>query len=144
MAKWAQGKYVIKNPAKYIGTNVPKYRSGWELTVMRFFDQNSNVIQWASESIQIPYRNPLTSKQTIYIPDFFVVYRTKDGLIKAELIEVKPLKQTTLYEAGKNRRDQAAVIVNQAKWQAAHFYCKRIGITFRVITESDIFKNGIT
>jgi hypothetical protein len=142
MAKWAQGKYVLKNPAKYIGSNVPKYRSGWELTFMMFCDNNDKVLQWASESITIPYRNPLTGKSTIYVPDFFIIYEDKFGKKAAELIEIKPKKQTLIEEKVTNARDKAAVVVNHAKWHAANNWCKKQGITFRVITEDQLFHNG--
>jgi hypothetical protein len=76
------------------------------------------------------------------VPDFLIVYVDKSGLQKAELIEVKPLKQTTLQEAGRSKSAQVAAIINQAKWQSANAWCKKMGITFRVITENDIFRNG--
>lgn len=142
MSKFAQGIYEIKNPEKYLGTKKPRYRSGWELTFMMFCDNNKSVLNWASESIQIPYRNPITGKHTVYIPDFFVVYQNKHRQQVAELVEIKPKKQTTLQEAGKSRSAQMAAILNQAKWQAAGAYCKRMGITFRVITEDQLFHNG--
>lgn len=50
MANFAQGKYQVKNKGKYIGTNVPRYRSGWELTFMMFCDNHDSIISWASES----------------------------------------------------------------------------------------------
>jgi len=34
------------------------------------------------------------------------------------------------------------VAINYAKWASATAWCKRQGITFRVITEDDMFKNG--
>lgn len=142
MGKWAQGIYEVKNPQKYIGKTKPRYRSGWELTFMMFADNNDKIIQWASESIHIPYRNPLTGKQTIYVPDFFIVYQNKRGKTIAELVEIKPKKQTLIEEKVTNARDRAAVAVNHAKWIAANQWCKRNGITFRVITEDDIFING--
>jgi hypothetical protein len=142
MAKFAQGVFTPKNPQKYVGLGKPRYRSGWEMTFMMFCDNNDHVLQWASESVKIPYRNPLTGKQTIYVPDFLVVYQNKTGRQVAELIEIKPLKQTSLQEAGRSRQAQAAAIVNQAKWEAAQNWCRRVGITFRVITEADIFRNG--
>lgn len=140
MAKWAQGLYVVKNQQKYIGNKVPKYRSGWELRVMMFLDENSHVTHWASEAISIPYRNPLTGKQSMYIPDFFVVYENKFHAVKAEIIEVKPKSQTSLKEA-KTKHDQAHAIVNQAKFAAATAYCKHHGYVFRVISEDSIFAN---
>lgn len=141
MAKWAQGIYEVKNPQKYVGTKKPRYRSGWEMAFMRFCDENRNVVQWASESIQIPYRNPFTGKQTIYVPDFLVVYQDKTGQTIAEMIEIKPKKQT-LIESRASNRDRAVVALNHAKWAAAGAYCKRLGINFRVITEDDLFRNG--
>lgn len=140
MSRWAQGTYEPKNPHKYVGKHKPRYRSGWELRVMMFLDENKHIINWASESIQIPYKNPLTGKQTVYIPDFFVLYEDKDRLVKAEIIEVKPKSQTSLQEA-RTREDQAHAIVNQAKFMAANAYCKRAGLTFRVISEDSIFMN---
>lgn len=142
MGKWAQGIYEVKNPQKYIGKTKPRYRSGWELTFMMFADNNDKILQWASESIHIPYRNPLSGKQTIYVPDFFIVYQNKYGNKIAELIEIKPKKQTLIEEKVTNARDRAAVVVNHAKWAAANLWCKRNGISFRVITENDIFING--
>lgn len=142
MGKWAQGIYEVKNPQKYIGKSKPRYRSGWELTFMMFADNNNKILQWASESIHIPYRNPLTGKQTIYVPDFFIIYQNKRGQKVAELVEIKPKKQTLIEEKVTNARDRAAVAVNHAKWAAANQWCKRNGISFRVITEDDIFING--
>jgi hypothetical protein len=66
---------------------------------MMFLDQNKHIIRWASESIRIPYRNPITGKQSIYVPDFFVVYENKFHTVQAEIIEVKPKSQTSLAEA---------------------------------------------
>jgi hypothetical protein len=108
---------------------------------MMFCDNNDKVLQWASESIQIPYRNPLTGKQTIYVPDFMVVYQSK-GKKVAEMIEIKPKKQTMITEKVKSARDRAAVAVNHAKWAAANAWCARAGIKFRVVTEDDIFYSG--
>ena len=143
MAKWAQGIYEIKNPEKYVGLGKPRYRSGWELTFMMFCDNNKNVVQWASESIRIPYRNPLTGKQTVYVPDFLVVYRDKHGRQIAEMVEIKPAKEALLENNKRpSQRTRAVIAVNHAKWQAAHAFCKRAGITFRVITENDLFRNG--
>ena len=140
--KYAQGKFEPKNPAKYVGNKTPTYRSGWEFTFMKFCDENPYIQQWASEAIKIPYRNPLTGKQTIYVPDFFIVYADRSGAQKAELIEVKPANQTLKEKLGKSRHNQAHWIINQAKWEAARAWCKQNKITFRIVTEQDIFHQG--
>lgn len=141
MSKFANGFYTVKNPTKYVGKNTPKYRSGWEHAFMRFCDTNDNIIQWASESISIPYRNPITGKQSIYVPDFLIMYRDKNNQVKAELIEIKPKKQSVI-ESKQSARDRAVVAVNYAKWDQAVKWCKRNGLAFRVVTEDDIFRNG--
>ena len=77
MSKFAQGPYTVKNAAKYVGKGTPRYRSGWEHAFMRFLDNNDHVVNWASESLSIPYRNPVTGKQSMYVPDFLITYRNK-------------------------------------------------------------------
>jgi hypothetical protein len=142
MSKYAQGQFQIKNPEKYVGLKTPTYRSSWEFVFMQFLDNNPSVVQWASEAIRINYRNPLTNKNTIYVPDFLMVYVDAAGQQHAEVIEVKPTKETSLQEAGKSPRAQAAAIINMAKWEAARAWCRSQGLTFRVITENEIFHQG--
>lgn len=141
MSKWAQGVYQVLNAHKYVGNGLPRYRSGWEHSFMRFLDENENILQWASESIRIPYRHPITGKMTSYIPDFLITYRTKNSTVKAELIEIKPSGQSMMSE-GQNPRERAVVAVNYAKWDAATKWAKQNGLTFRVITENQMFHNG--
>ena len=133
MAKnYAQGFYTILNPEKYVGKGTPKYRSGWELTFMRFCDNHPSVVSWASENVRITYRNPFTGRDTFYVPDFFVVYQ-KDGVRKAELIEIKPKGQAVM-EMARSQQEKAAVALNMCKWAAARIWCKQMGATLRVLT----------
>lgn len=136
-----QGIFTPKNPQKYVGRGSIKYRSSWEFHAMNFFDLHEGIIQWASESIHIPYRNPFTGKNTIYVPDFFLIYCDKDGKQHAELVEIKPSKEMMM-ENARSLRDKAAVALNQAKWSAANAFCKAHGIKFRIITEKDLFFQG--
>jgi hypothetical protein len=140
--KFSQGAYTVKNPEKYIGLNSPRYRSSWELTFMTFCDNNPSVHQWSSESIKIPYKDPLTGKNTIYVPDFLIVYMDKNHKKHAELIEIKPANQTILEKVGKNKFNQSQYVKNLAKWAAASNWCKNNGVKFRVINEQDIFHTG--
>ena len=138
--KYANGLYSLKNPQKYSGNKNPRYRSAWEHAFMRFCDNHPSVVNWASEAVQIPYRNPLTGKGTIYVPDYIVVYQTKGRKI-AELVEVKPKSQTVLTE--KTRQgEKLSIAINHAKWEAAAKWAKHKGLRFRVVTEDDIFHNG--
>ena len=141
MANFRQGVYTVRNPGKYVGKGTPRYRSGWEHAFFKFCDSNDAVLQWASESIAIPYRNPITGKSSQYIPDILMTYRTRGNQVRAELIEIKPRKQSVIEEK-MSSRDRAVVAVNYAKWAAAQKWAKNNGLIFRVITEDDMFKNG--
>jgi len=141
MANFRQGTYTVRNRQKYVGKGEPRYRSGWEMTFMMFLDSNDNVVNWASEAVRIPYRNPLTGKQTMYVPDFLVTYKGPNNTLKAELIEIKPKKQS-LIESKMNQRDASIVAQNYAKWDAATKWARANGLMFRVITEQDIFRQG--
>lgn len=140
--KFSQGLYKIKNPEKYVGSRSPIYRSGWEFTVMTFCDNNPAIEQWSSEPVKIPYRDPLTGKNTVYVPDFLVVYQDRNQKKHVELWEIKPAKQAIKERVGKNPYDQAQFVKNQAKWASASNWCKNQGIKFRIISENDIFHNG--
>jgi len=138
MSKYSQDEFVPKNPQKLVGNARPFYRSSWELRVMMLLDQHPNVINWASESITIPYKSPLDGKMHRYIPDFLIVYKDKTGKERAELVEVKPAKEA-IAENAKSKRDRTALLLNTAKWGAAMMYCKKNGLTFRILTEDQIF-----
>ncbi len=142
MSRFARGKFVPTRPAKYVGNKSPTYRSSWEWAFMKFCDNNDNILKWASEAVQIPYRDPLTNRNTVYIPDFFIQYIDKDGRMLTELIEVKPANQTLLEKVGRNKNNQMQYVKNQAKWQAAQAWCKSQGIKIRVLNETDLFANG--
>jgi hypothetical protein len=141
MSKYSQGKYQIKNPDKYVGKGTPTFRSSWEHVFMSFCDNNPNILKWASEPIRINYKNPFTGKNTIYVPDFLIYYIDRSGNHSADVIEVKPKKETNLGEA-KSRRDQAYTVLNMAKWEAAKAWCKQKGLNFKIVTEEQIFHQG--
>ena len=138
MPKYHQSKFTPKNPDKYVGTYPIVARSSWELAVMRMADSHPNIINWASESIKIPYYNPISRKQSIYVPDFLFVYEDMNGVRHSELIEVKPASQSSLKEA-KTKSDKIALAINAYKWKAAEVFCKRHGLKFRVVTEDHLF-----
>jgi hypothetical protein len=140
--KFSQGVYTVQNTEKYIGAGSPRYRSSWELTFMSFCDNNPSVHQWASESIKIPYKDPLSGRNTIYVPDFLIVYLDKNHKKHAEIVEIKPASQQIFERVGKNKYNQAQYVKNMAKWAAASNWCKNNGMKFRVINEEDIYHTG--
>jgi hypothetical protein len=142
MSKWMNGEFKPKNMAKYAGGKKILYRSSWEAHFMQFLDNNPSVTLWASEPIRIPYRNPFTGKQSSYVPDFLIEYIDAKGKKHVELIEIKPSSQMTLEAAGKSKTNKASAILNQEKWMAAQAFCKAQGITFKVLSEKDLFHQG--
>jgi len=140
MSKYASGKYQVKNPEKYMGKRLPNYRSSWEYTFMSFCDNNPAVLNWVSEGIKIPYFNPVSGKQTVYVPDFLVVYVDANQRQHTELVEIKPSKEATM-ESARSYRDKLMVAMNMAKWAAADSWARANNMRFRVVTEFDIFKN---
>lgn len=139
----AKGPFTMKNPQKYFGGSPDKvtYRSSWEWTMMRYFDDHPDIIGWSSETCSIPYFNPLANRQTVYVPDFVIVYSDKNGRKYAAMIEVKPAKEVPGYPIkGKlTQKDRLAQALNEVKWQAARMFCRKRNIQFQVMTENEIY-----
>lgn len=137
---FSSGTYTPKNMDKYIGKLPIKYRSSWELHFCRFCDDHSSIISWAYESMKIPYFNPVKNRQSIYIPDFYIEYKNKKGMIMQEIVEIKPHGQAVLNEnKRKNKKNIFMIKTNHAKWAAAKKWCDLRGYKFRVITEKNMF-----
>jgi hypothetical protein len=104
-----------------------KYRSGWELKVMVYLDENPDVESWSYEKTVIEYVSNVRSKKIRkYYPDFLVKY--KDG--RSELIEVKP----------KRKLEQLTV---KKKMTAAMLWCSERGMSYRIMTEVQLKELGL-
>lgn len=100
------------------------YRSGWELTYMKWLDANDDVKSYEYESIVIAYISNMRScKVRKYFPDIFVHFQ--DG--KNVLVEIKP----------KRKLLNPTVIKKQL---AAEQWCKENNATYELVTE-DTIKN---
>ena len=139
-----RGKYYPSFPRKYKGdpTNII-YRSLWERKFMVYCDKNTNILEWGSEEIALPYISPHDSRVHRYFPDFYIKVQENTGKIKRYLIEVKPLKQTTKPKKPKRQtkgyiREAFEYARNQAKWKAAREYCADRMWEFKVITEKEL------
>jgi hypothetical protein len=138
-----KGWFRPKNPKKYKGdaTNVV-YRSNWELRVMKHFDEDPNVLWWASEELVIPYRSPVDQRMHRYFPDFIAHVKQKTGKEKTIVIEIKPERQTKKpIQKRQTKRfleEAATYAINQEKWRAADIFCQKEGWDFMVLTEKDL------
>lgn len=110
---------------------------------MKYLDENTNILQWASEEIAIPYRSPVDNRMHRYFPDFIVLAKTSDGGTKTMMLEVKPKNQTVepKVQSKRTKRYLTEVMtwgVNQAKWEAAREYCLDRNWEFKLITEDQL------
>lgn len=138
-----KGWFRPKNANKYNGdANNIIYRSSWELRVMKYLDDNPNVIWWCSEELVIPYYDPIQDKKRRYFPDFVVKTKRKDGSVMTYVLEVKPESQTKQPQQKRKTQkfinESVTYIINQSKWKAATEFCKDHGWEFKVITEKDL------
>lgn len=132
-----------QNPKKYRGdANKIIYRSSWEVRVMKWLDDNPNVIWWASEELPIPYKSPIDQKIHRYFPDFIVRLKQRGGKEKTLILEIKPESQTKepVHKRKTSRfiQEAATYAINQEKWRAADLFCKEHGWQFKVLTEKDL------
>ena len=138
-------QFIPKNPKKYKGSYPCICRSSWERMYCQFLDMTPTIVKWSSENIFIKYWDPVQQRTRRYYPDFYQQVLDKDGKYKEYIVEIKPAKETKPpRKTGKKskttlRHQQATYITNQAKFEAAHGYCKKIGMEFKIITEKELF-----
>lgn len=140
--RYRQGLFKPKNVSKYLGKTLPVYRSGWELKFFRWCDDNDNVLEWASESIIIPYLNKADGKVHRYYTDGIVVLREKSGIFKY-VVEIKPSSQTIPPVSGNKKKstinyENYRYIQNLSKWDAAKKWCDKKGYKFLILTEKEL------
>lgn len=142
--KWLQGKFIPKHVEKYVGNvNDITYRSSWEKRLMIWLDKNPNVLQWNSEQVVLPYRSPLDGEIHRYFVDMMAKIKTKNGVQKF-LIEIKPYAQTQKPVKTSRKHmttllnEEKTYLVNQAKWDVAKQYAKKLGMEFIVLTEKEL------
>lgn len=143
--RFKQGIFRPKNPQKFIG-EYAIYRSSLERTFFLWADSNPNVLEWGSENIIVPYKNPLDGKVHRYYVDNFVVIKEGE-IIKKYLIEIKPYTQTIPPKPSKKKKRETVFyenkqwITNQAKWEYAKKFAQTKGAEFLIITEKDLKGN---
>ena len=139
-----KGKYRPSVPSKYRGnpTNII-YRSLWELKFMKYCDSNSNILEWGSEEVIVPYRSPIDNRYHRYFPYFYIKVKESTGKIKRMIIEIKPQKQCVEPKVQKRKTKSYVYQVceyarNQAKWEAAKEFCEDRQWEFKVLTENEL------
>lgn len=141
--KWTKNckEFIPRNSEKYIGRYPIITRSTWEYKFCQWLDANPDVLCWSSESVTVAYFDPVTRKRRRYYPDFFM--ETVEG--GKFIVEIKPHKETIPPKPNK-RKSRKTIMTeernyarNQSKFRAAENFCKKMGYTFKVITEKELF-----
>jgi len=139
-----KGKYRPSHPQKYKGnpTNII-YRSLWERHFMKYCDNNSNILEWGSEEIVLPYISPIDNRVHRYFPDFYIKVKENNGKIKKYIIEIKPKRQCMEPKVQQKKTkgyiyEVYEYVRNQAKWKAAEEWCKDRKWEFKVLTENEL------
>ena len=139
-----KGKYRVTNTSKYKGDfNNVIYRSNWEKQCFLWCDRNTNIKEWSSEEVVIPYYYDVDKKYHRYFMD--LKFTTKEG--KVYLIEIKPEKETKIPKnPNKSKRyinEALTYVKNQNKWKAAEEYALNRGWHFQIWTERELQSMGI-
>ena len=131
-----RGKFRPTNERKYEGNiDTIEFRSLWERQVMKWCDENPDVVKWSSEEVIIPYISPVDRKQHRYFMDFKIEFQ--NGTVM--LVEKKKNARCSRY-----LKEAQTFAVNDAKWQAAEKYAKKRGWKFAIFTEHTLSAMGIT
>ena len=141
-SRYNQGYYKPIYPQKYVGREVPIFRSGIELKFFKFCDNNPNVIKWSSEDIKIPYWDIVTRKNRTYYVDNFV--EIKEGnIIKQYLVELKDKRETVPPNPNSKKKKSTLLYeefqwrTNNSKWKYAQQFCKDHKLEFLLLAYSN-------
>jgi|694.fasta_scaffold16082_3 hypothetical protein len=147
---YRQGYFTPIRPEKYIGDpGKIIYRSSWEKKFMTFCDINEKVICWSSETIQVPYLNPIENSTKIYNLDFYFKVREEDGSFKEYIAEIKPSKKLEKPVLPNTRLTEKRVeahnyqmkeyLTNIYKFQAAKQWAEERNWEFMIVTEKFLY-----
>jgi len=138
--------FIPRNKHKYIGKGPIIIRSSWERVFSQWCDSNPGIIAWSSETVEIPYYDPVKRKQRRYYPDYIIKTIGEGNKELTYIVEIKPYKETikpTISEKKSQKtkmHEMATYLTNVAKWKAAIEFCKRRGWQFKIITERELYK----
>ena len=138
-----KGRFIPKFPKKYMGdpTGI-LYRSGWEKRVCEWCDISSQVVQWGSEEVKIPYVSKIDGRVHKYFIDYIIRFKAGNTL----LVELKPKSQLKP-PSSKNRVVYVKQVLeygkNLSKWEYAEKFAKQNGMKFQIWSEDTLKNLGI-
>lgn len=131
------GRYIPLNTKKYLGAQLPIYKSELERLCMAYLDKNSQIVSWGYESSAVKYFDKASNKVRRYYIDFIAV--AKVGNIKKTFwIEIKSKEETLPPKNKKNLQAMSTFLTNTCKWDAARKLAASKGYTFVILTEEQL------
>jgi hypothetical protein len=115
----------------------------WERQCFAWCENNSEIKEWSSEEIVVPYYYEVDKKYHRYFIDLKITFNNG----KTILVEIKPEKETAPPKRpDKTKRylnEALTYVKNQNKWQAANEFAKDRGWEFQIWTEKTLEKMNI-
>lgn len=155
----------LRHPEKYINKSNKNLRamSGLEMEWFVKFDNNSNVLRWASEEVIINYPRPIFESKTgkiikyekrRYITDVWLYMKNHKGEMVEIIGEIKPISQVEQPQKPERNTPKAMKryinnymiwTINQMKWKYAIKAVEEMRkrgkkIYFQILTENKIFE----
>ena len=130
--RYHQGVIDPKHTNKYYSSVMDQpiiYRSSLELQFIQYCENNIKVAKWASEPIEIKY------KEARYYPDYVIENTSGERVI----VEIKPGNQCKKPDATDSQWLKEAWVTNMDKWTAAKKFAEDRGMKFIIVTE-EFFK----
>lgn len=153
MPRSKQGWYELTNPEKFIKPiddymksfkdGFVNYKSGLELTGIRYVDTNPKVKCWSLEPFNIKYIKPTDKKIHRYFIDLYIEMKTGHKFLveiksSSETVKPKPPKKQTAKAKRRYAKMLETYAINTAKWNAAREVAKKNGFQFIFLTEKEL------
>lgn len=153
---YRQGIFKLLPESKCTNTDPVEYRSQLEFNFFHKLERSKNVIRWSSETIKVPYFNPIRSREegrpvkNNYYVDLLVETKNMGTL----LVEIKPEKEIKAIQENikpkRTKRKKETTYkyemkmweINKAKWEQAKKFANVRGWTFLCVSEKDL-KDGV-
>ncbi len=137
----------LEHPERYCGLKKQiTTRSSYETRfIFGFLETNSNIIEWSSEDIIIPYYSEWDHKMHRYFPDFY--FKMKDG--REFIVEIKPFAFLKKPKVPKRKTKSyfemcEQYVKNKSKFSAAMKFCEELRkrgrkIEFKIVTDRQLY-----
>lgn len=131
------GKYIPLNPQKYLGSELPIYKSELERLCMAYLDKNPMIMQWGYEPANVKYFDKASGRVRRYYIDFIAIANVGHAK-KTIWIEVKTREETLPPKNKKNLKAMSTYLTNTCKWEAAKLMAASKGYQFAILTEEQL------